>query len=184
MHASTVRLRGAVLALTLASAASLAGCGGARRPDGGEGLLPVGSAAPDLAAPDQRGETHRLAAERGHPVVVYFYPKDATPGCTKEACAFRDAWTKYQAAGVQVLGVSSDDQKSHEAFAKEQSLPFPILADPDHRWAGAFGVPLKLGMTARVSFLLDKEGKVAKVYPEVDPGVHAERVLADAQALK
>lgn len=171
-------------ALVLCTAIASAGCGAPRRPDGGTGLLTVGSATPDLRATDQHGATQSLAAERGHPVVVYFYPKDATPGCTKEACAFRDAWDRYKAAHVQVFGVSADGVASHADFAKEQKLPFPLLADPSHTWSAAFGVPTTLGMTKRVSFLLDKDGKVAKTYPDVDPGVHATAVLADATALK
>ena len=162
----------------------LASCGATTRPDGGSGLLPIGTTAPELSAIDQNGASHKLADERGHAVVVYFYPKDATPGCTKEACAFRDAWAKYKSANVQVFGVSGDDERSHEQFSKELSLPFPILADPEHRWSAAFGVSTTLGMDARVSFLLDKDGKVARVYPNVDPGVHASEVLADATALK
>jgi peroxiredoxin Q/BCP len=143
----------------------------------------VGSAVPDLSGPDQSGKVHRVAEERGHALVVYFYPKDGTPGCTREACAFRDAWDRYQKAGVQIFGVSADDQKSHEQFAKEQKLPFPIVADPSHAWSGAFGVSTKLGMDSRVSFLVDPSGKVAKVYPNVDPGLHADEVLKDAAAL-
>jgi peroxiredoxin Q/BCP len=171
---------GKVVALAIA----VTGCGGVKRPDGGTGLLPEGTATPDLRAKDQHGAERSLAAERGHPTVVYFYPKDATPGCTKEACAFRDAWSRFEAAHVQVFGVSSDDVGSHEKFAKEQKLPFPILADTSGAWASAFGVPKTLGMTKRVTFLLDKDGRVAKVYPEVDPGVHADAVLADAAALR
>jgi len=163
---------------------SLAGCGATRRPDGGEGLLAVGTDAPNLTAVDQNGKSHRLADEKGHPVIVYFYPKDGTPGCTKEACAFRDAWNKFTTANVQVFGVSEDDSKSHEEFAKEQKLPFPILADPNGEWLRAFGVPSRLGMASRVSFLIDANGKVAKVYPDVDPGVHADEVLKDATAAK
>ena len=163
---------------------SLAGCGATRRPDGGEGLLAIGADAPNLSAVDQNGKTHRLADEKGHPVVVYFYPKDGTPGCTKEACAFRDSWNKFTTANVQVFGVSEDDAKSHEEFAKEQKLPFPILADPSGEWLRAFGVPMRLGMASRVSFLIDANGKVAKVYPDVDPGVHADEVLKDATAAK
>lgn len=163
---------------------SIAGCGATRRPDGGEGLLAVGAEAPNLTALDQNGKSHRLADEKGHPVIVYFYPKDGTPGCTKEACAFRDAWDKFTAANVQVFGVSEDDAKSHEEFAKEQKLPFPILADPNGEWLRAFGVPSRLGMASRVSFLIDASGKVAKVYPDVDPGVHADEVLKDATAAK
>jgi thioredoxin-dependent peroxiredoxin len=177
-------LRLPVLSLTLALAlGGLAGCGSATRPDGGSGLLPVGSSVPDLSAPDQTGAVRRIEAERGHALVVYFYPKDGTPGCTKEACAFRDAWERYQKAGVQIFGVSSDDAKSHEQFAKEQHLPFPIVADPGHAWSTAFGVSTKLGMDSRVSFLLDGTGKVVRVYPNVDPGIHAEEVLKDAAAL-
>ncbi|MFT3770392.1 MAG: peroxiredoxin [Minicystis sp.] len=169
--------------VTVAAALALGGCSASARPDGGTGLLPAGKPAPDLAAPDQNGKTHRIAEERGHALIVYFYPKDNTPGCTKEACAFRDAWDRYQKAGVQVFGVSADDQKSHEAFAKEQKLPFPILADPAHAWSGAFGVGTKLGMTSRVSFLIDPAGQIAKVYPNVDPALHADEVLKDAAAL-
>jgi peroxiredoxin Q/BCP len=169
--------------LALALAFPLAGCGAAKRNDGGTGLLPSGSMAPDLAAPDQTGKVRRIAEEHGHPLVVYFYPKDGTPGCTKEACAFRDSWERYQKAGVQIFGVSADDQKSHEQFAKEQHLPFPIVADPAHAWSTAFGVTTKLGMDMRVSFLIDGGGKVAKVYPNVDPALHADEVLKDAAGL-
>jgi peroxiredoxin Q/BCP len=180
---SHVAVAVAVAALALASVLG-AGCGAVKRPDGGTGLLGVGATPPDLHASDQDGAARSLSAERGHPVVVYFYPKDATPGCTKEACAFRDAWARYQAAHVQVFGVSADSVASHAEFAKAERLPFPILADPEHTWSAAFGVPTTLGMNKRVSFLLDKDGKVAKVYPDVDPGVHADRVLGDAAALK
>jgi peroxiredoxin Q/BCP len=181
----TVR-RTAVLPLTVAVAlggvavAGLVCRGSTTRPDGGSGLLPVGALAPDLSAPDQTGAMRRIQGERGHALIVYFYPKDGTPGCTKEACAFRDVWARYQKAGVQIFGVSSDDAKSHEQFAKEQHLPFPIVSDPGHAWSSAFGVTTKLGMDARVSFLIDGFGKVARVYPDVDPGLHAEEVLKDA----
>ena len=164
-------------ALVLPALLALAGCGGSAN------LLAAGTAAPDLAAADQAGKMHRIADERGHALVVYFYPKDGTPGCTKEACAFRDAWERYQKAGVQIFGVSSDDAKSHEQFAKEQHLPFPIVADPAHAWSAAFGVSTKLGMDSRVSFLIDRSGKVARIYPDVDPGLHAEEVLKDAASL-
>jgi peroxiredoxin Q/BCP len=153
------------------------------RPDGGNGLLPVGAAAPDITGSDQHGKPRSLVAERGHPVVVYFYPKDGTPGCTAEACAFRDAWDRYAKAGVAIFGVSSDTEKSHAEFASEQKIPFPLLADIELRWAKAFGVRTTLGMTSRVSFLIGSDGKVAKVYRDVDPGVHADEVLRDATAL-
>lgn len=149
----------------------------------GKGMLAVGQSAPSLSAVDQHGQAHSLADYRGKPTVVYFYPKDATPGCTEEACAFRDIWDDYEEAGVSVLGVSTDDQKSKAAFAQKHALPFPILADPNGKWTDAFGVPTTLGMASRVTFLLDREGNVAKVYPDVDPGVHASEVLADAASL-
>lgn len=171
------------MAALFAGTPALVGCGATSRPDGGSGLLSGGSPAPDLSAPDQTGKVRRIADERGHPLVVYFYPKDGTPGCTKEACAFRDTWDRFRQAGVQIYGVSADDQKSHEQFAKEQRLPFPIVADPSHSWSAAFGVPTKMGMDMRVSFLIDPSGKVAKAYPNVDPGVHADEVLKDAAAL-
>ncbi|WP_437585639.1 peroxiredoxin [Sorangium sp. So ce1000] len=136
-----------------------------------------------MFAADQHGAIQRLSDQRGRAVVVYFYPKDGTPGCTEEACAFRDAWDRFTQANVQVLGVSSDTRESHEAFATEHRLPFPILVDTDHTWATAFGVPMRLGSTARVTFLVDPDGKIAKVYPDVDPGVHADEVLKDAAQL-
>jgi peroxiredoxin Q/BCP len=177
-------LRCLALAVVALSSVACSGCGAATRPDGGKGLLPVGAQVPNLAAPDQAGKPHHISDEHGHPLVVYFYPKDGTPGCTHEACAFRDAWDKYKTANVQVFGVSADNAKSHADFAKEQRLPFPILADPEHHWAEAFGVNTTLGMDSRVSFLVDKDGKVAKVYPDVDPAVHADQVLRDAAGLK
>lgn len=158
-------------------AASQAGCASSN-------LLAEGAAPPELTALDQHGEKQSIGAQKGKPLVVYFYPKDGTPGCTAEACAFRDAWSKYSEAGVMVFGVSADDVKSKEEFAKEEKLPFPVLADPDHVWADAFGVGNTLGMDHRVTFLLGRDGKVAKVYPEVDPGVHAGEVLVDAKKLK
>jgi peroxiredoxin Q/BCP len=132
---------------------------------------------------DQSGATRTLAAERGHPVVLYFYPRDATPGCTREACAFRDAWSRYQAAGAQVFGVSSDDVDSHRAFAAEHQLPFPLLADTEAHIADAYGVPHMGGFMQRVTFLIGADGKVARVFPSVDPGVHADEVLAAIAAL-
>ena len=147
-------------------------------------LLAVGAKPPEtLSAIDQTGKARSIGEQKGHPLVVYFYPRDGTPGCTEEACAFRDAWDKYTQAGVMVFGVSSDDRESKEEFAKEEKLPFPILADPEHRWAEAFGVGTTLGMMDRVTFLLDGSGAIAKVYPDVDPGVHATDVLADAKRL-
>jgi peroxiredoxin Q/BCP len=139
----------------------------------------VGKPVPTLAAIDQRGQRIALSPPLERYTVVYFYPRDGTPGCTEEACAFRDVWALYQEAGVDVYGVSSDDAESHEAFAKEQALPFPLVADTDGTWAGAFGVSSFMGLYSRVSFLLAPPGRVAKVYENVDPGLHAREILAD-----
>jgi thioredoxin-dependent peroxiredoxin len=172
-------MRQAMFAVSLIAVAGSSGCSR----EGARAMLSAGSPVPSLQAVDQHGTSHALADYRGKPTVVYFYPKDGTPGCTKEACAFRDIWSEYEKANVAVLGVSTDDQKSKEAFAKENRLPFPILADPDAKWVEAFGVSSTLGMASRVTFLLGPDGNVAKVYPDVDPGVHAAEVLADATAL-
>jgi peroxiredoxin Q/BCP len=147
------------------------------------GLLPPGSGVPDLSGVDQEGKVQRLSEARGHPVVVYFYPRDATPGCTREACAFRDVWEKYQAASVRLFGVSRDPQGSHARFAEEHRLPFPLIADTEATWAKAFGVPTTLGRFARVSFVVGPDGKVVKAYPNVDPGIHAMQVLEDIRRL-
>ena len=167
----------ALLALTLVA------CGGVKRPDGGAGLLPVGSAAPDVAATDAEKHEVKLSSMRGKPVVVYFYPADGTPGCTKEACAFRDAWSRYEKANVAIIGVSSNSAERHAKFQREEKLPFPLVADESGSVGAAYGVSKKLWGYDRVSFLIDREGKVAKVWPSVDPGVHADEVLAEATRL-
>jgi peroxiredoxin Q/BCP len=170
-----------VLGIGAASIAllGLAGCG---RAHATHTTLAVGQPAPDLSF-EYQGKERRLRDTAGHLTLVYFYPKDGTPGCTKEACAIRDVWNRFEARGIGVLGVSRDDARSHERFAKEHRLPFPLVADADGRWATAFGVPNRNGKSARVSFLLDRQGTVAKVYPDVDPGVHANEVLRDAEKL-
>jgi peroxiredoxin Q/BCP len=143
----------------------------------------IGAEAPDLTQTAHNGEVIELR-KLGRPAIVYFYPKDETPGCTAEACAFRDAWDRYDAEGVAVIGVSADSNESHREFAEEHELPFPLIADEELQWAHAFGVETTMGMTHRVSFLLDRDGRIAKVYPKVDPGVHAEEILDDVAALK
>ncbi len=115
-----------------------------------------------------------------HVVVLFFYPKDNTAVCTKEACAFRDAWKRYEQANVAIIGVSNDTTKSHEKFQREEHLPFPLAADESGAIAAAYGVKKNLWGYDRVSFLIDREGKVAHVWPSVDPGVHADEVLAEA----
>jgi peroxiredoxin Q/BCP len=168
--------------ILLALALGLAACGGSKAHTDHPKLLGAGAEVPALVRVDQNGQVVSL---RGGPAtLLYFYPKDGTPGCTKEACAFRDAWTKYQNADLRVIGVSIDSEENHREFAKEHELPFPLIADPEHTWSDAFGVGRFLGTAdERVSFLIDKQGKVAKVYQDVDPGVHADQVLDDAKSL-
>jgi peroxiredoxin Q/BCP len=154
-----------------------------RRPDGQVGLLPVGAEAPDVEAVDVHGATTHLSSLRGQTVVVYFYPADATPGCTKEACAFRDTWDRLQHAHIGVIGVSSQSRESHLSFEKVHDLPFPLVADENGVAQRAYGVPKGLFGYSRVSFLVDPSGRIAKVWPDVDPAVHANDVLAAASAL-
>ena len=152
--------------------------------DANSNLLKVGSSVPLLDGIDQHGVNQSTASNGSQPLVVYFYPKDGTPGCTKEACAFRDVWSRFEQKGVRLLGVSRDDLMSHAKFAEEQRIPFALIADRDGSWAKAFGVPSNNGKSARVSFLFDQAGHLAHVYPNVDPGVHANEVLKDVEALK
>jgi peroxiredoxin Q/BCP len=174
-----------VLLAAAAAFAFVAACSSTpRRPDGQVGLLPVGSEAPDVDAVDSAGATTHLASLRGQAVVVYFYPADGTPGCTKEACAFRDAWDRLQRAHVAVIGVSSQSRESHAAFEKAQHLPFPLVADENGTVQRAYGVSKGLFGYSRVSFLVDAGGRIAKVWPDVDPAVHADEVLAAASALQ
>lgn len=147
-------------------------------------LLAAGTAAPDFSLPDQSGETRTLAAERGNPVVLYFYPRDATPGCTVEACAFRDAWARYEEVGVRLFGVSTDDVDSHRAFADEHELPFPLLADTEGTLADSYGVAHDGGFARRVTFLIGPDGTVRHVFDRVDPAVHADEVLAQVAAMQ
>jgi thioredoxin-dependent peroxiredoxin len=143
----------------------------------------AGATVGSLRAFDGGGVLHELDATRGSPVVVFFYPRDETPGCTTEACAFRDRWTQFTDRGVKLFGVSGGTRAGKAAFAEKQSLPFPLLVDDDLSWAKAFGVRVVFGVPERISFLLDREGRVVRVYPDVDPAVHAERVLADVDNL-
>lgn len=143
-------------------------------------LLAVGSVAPDFIAPDETGADRSLAGFRGNTVVLYFYPRDATPGCTVEACAFRDAWDRYASQGITVLGVSVDDVASHRAFQQEHELPFPLLADTDHAITDAYGARATSGDTIysrRVTYVIGPDGVITHVFGDVDPGVHADEVL-------
>ena len=139
--------------------------------------------APDVSLPDDTGAQRELANERGKWVVLYFYPKDDTSGCTKEACEIRDSWKALQDAGVVVYGVSTDDNTSHTAFAQKYHLPFQLLPDNDGVITKAYGVPTHLGMAKRVTFIIDRQGKIAKVFPDVNPAGHAAEILAAVSAL-
>jgi peroxiredoxin Q/BCP len=147
----------------------------------------VGQPAPDFRLQDQNGQWQTLAQYRGQRVVLYFYPKDETPGCTTEACTFRDDLLKFHALGVQVLGVSLDDTDSHARFAAKYHLPFPLLADTSHTVAARYGVLTSfLGLfhyARRETFLIDPDGRIARHYRDVDPKANSGQVLSDLKGL-
>ncbi|OGI22194.1 MAG: peroxiredoxin [Candidatus Moranbacteria bacterium RIFCSPHIGHO2_01_FULL_55_24] len=154
-------------------------------------MLKAKTVAPNFTLPDQDGKEHTLKEYRGKYVILYFYPKDDTPGCTKEACAFRDGFAKFKRAGISILGVSVDSAKKHAKFAEKYSLPFTLLADEGKEVVNLYGVWGKkkfMGReymgTNRVSYLIDPKGKIAKVYVDVLPDEHADEVLADVKSLK
>jgi thioredoxin-dependent peroxiredoxin len=142
-------------------------------------MLAEGDPAPDFTLGSDSGEEVTLSSFRGKPVVLYFYPKDDTPGCTRQACGIRDAWGEFQRAGAEVLGISADSQASHERFKEKYSLPFTLLADPEHLLAEPYGVG-KEGKRSyeRSTFVIDAEGNVAKIMRRVSPDSHADDVLA------
>ena len=143
-----------------------------------------GDTAPDFTTRDASGNDVKLSDFRGQKVVLYFYPKDDTPGCTKEACSFRDAHAVYEAKGIKVLGVSLDDEKSHQKFAAKYNLPFTLLADTDHSLSDAYGVygeknfagKKYMGVT-RKTFLIDEEGRIKKVFDKVNVEQHSDEVM-------
>jgi peroxiredoxin Q/BCP len=144
--------------------------------------LAEGDAAPDVTLPLQDGGTTTLAALRGKPVAVYFYPKDDTPGCTVEAQGIRDAWADFEREGVVVLGVSTQDAASHKSFAEKHHLPFKLVVDPRGDVAQAFGVPLTVGLAARQTFLIGKDGRIKKIWRDVNPVGHARELLETAKS--
>lgn len=152
--------------------------------------LEEGSKAPAFTLKDQHGKSVKLSDFKGHPVVVYFYPKDDTPGCTKEACAFRDQQTDLQQLGAVVLGISPDDSASHGKFATKYDLNFPLLADTEHQVAEKFGAWREKNMYGKVSlgiqrstFLIDATGKVAKIWKRVQVDGHDQQVLTALREL-
>lgn len=152
--------------------------------------LKTGDAAPAFALSDQNGATHRLSDYAGKWVLIYFYPKDDTPGCTKEACAFRDNFPAFRKLNIDVIGISADSVKSHDKFVKKYDLPFTLLSDQDKSIVeqyGVWGEKKFMGRsflgTHRTSFLIDPQGKIAKVYQKVKPEAHAEEVLNDLKII-
>jgi peroxiredoxin Q/BCP len=146
----------------------------------------TGDPAPEFELSDQNGQLHSLEDYRDQWVVLYFYPKDETPGCTTEACEFRDNIFAYRDLNAQILGVSLDDVESHKAFAENHGLPFPLLADVDGDAATAYGVKTRMvGMTVakRQTFIIGPDGTIAKHYEKVKPAEHSDEVLADLKKL-
>lgn len=153
--------------------------------------LESGETAPDFTAPTQDGSTLSLSDYRGQWVALYFYPKDDTPGCTKQACNLRDGIGTLEDEGVAVVGVSEDDVDSHEAFAEKYDLPFPIVADPDHDVLDAYGVYGERSMygntfmgTARTTYLIDPDGVIRHVFKRPKTGDHTAEILSKLDGLK
>ena len=147
----------------------------------------IGASAPGFSLPDQNGAPRRLAEWRGRWVVLYFYPKDDTPGCTTEACSFRDDISLLTALGAQVVGISVDDTLSHKAFAEKYQLPFPLLSDTTAEVARQYGALsdwVVVKMAKRYTFLVDPAGRIAKVYLSVDTSRHSTEIVADLKVLQ
>ncbi len=151
------------------------------------GELPeVGKPAPDFNLSDQNGKSHSLHDFQGKYLVLYFYPKDDTPGCTQEACAFRDDLNQLTEMGAEVVGISVDDSESHAEFAKKYHLPFPLLADKDGKVAASYGALMNLGfmkLARRFTFLIDPQGNINKVYLSVETSRHSKDIITDLKSL-
>jgi peroxiredoxin Q/BCP len=154
-------------------------------------MLAIGTTAPAFTLLDQDSVEHSLAQYAGQWVLLYFYPKDDTPGCTKEACMIAEVYDEFAALGVKVIGVSKDSPKSHKKFAEKYHLPFTLLADESTEMIQAYEAWEEKSMygkkymgTSRISYLIDPDGKIAKVYPKVDPASHAGELLADLRTLQ
>jgi len=176
----TSRLRRALCLLLPGSAALRAGAAQAAVPEPGQ-------PAPDFELPDQQGKTRKLADWRGKWLVLYFYPKDDTPGCTEEACTFRDDWLQLQAQGAEVVGISVDSSASHAAFAQKYKLPFPLLADIQGEVAARYGTLsdwLVFKFAKRYTFVIDPQGRIAKAYRSVDTARHSAEIAADLRQLQ
>lgn len=150
-------------------------------------VLNTGDPAPDFELRDQHGDIHRLADSRGHWTVLYFYPRDDTPACTTEACAFRDGTETFRRMEVELLGISTDSLESHAAFVRKYNLPFPLLSDPDGATARAYGAYRNLGIlrfARRQTFLVDPTGRLARIYRRVDARHHGAQVISDLKDLR
>ena len=145
----------------------------------------VGKPATNFTLKDQDGKDHKLSEWQGQWVLLYFYPKDDTPGCTVEACTFRDGFENFEKIKAKVVGVSMDDVKSHKAFSEKHNLPFTLLADPDGNVTRLYDVKMPVAnMAQRKSFLIDPEGKLVKIYENVVPAEHPAEVLKDLETLQ
>ena len=147
-------------------------------------MLTQGTTAPDFKLADQNGEMHSLSQYKGRYVLIYFYPKDDTPGCTTEACTIRDLYTDFESNNVKVLGISADTSTSHKKFSDKYNLPFTLLADTEKAVIKAYDAnKIPLG-TKRISYLIAPDGTIAKTYPKVTPADHGAEILKDIYALK
>jgi peroxiredoxin Q/BCP len=142
-------------------------------------VVEEGKPAPDFELESDSGETVKLSDLRGQPVVLYFYPKDDTPGCTRQASGIRDAYDEFERAGAKVFGISADTQASHERFKSKYALPFTLLADPEHKLGEPYGVAQEgKNSYERSTFVIDADGNVSRILRRVDPDSHADEVLA------
>lgn len=146
-------------------------------------MLEETTLAPDFTLQNEHNEAISLSAYKDHWVLLYFYPKDDTPGCTTEACAFRDNFPLYEDVGIAVIGISKDSPESHQTFKEKYNLPFTLLSDKDGTIAKQYGADGLLG-TKRISYLIAPDGTIAKAYAKVSPATHAEEVLNDLKALQ
>lgn len=151
-------------------------------------VLSKGMKAPEFELKDSEGNIHHLSDYKGQTIVIYFYPKDDTPGCTKEACSFRDSYADFREAGVEVIGISPDTVNSHTKFANKYDLPFTLLADPEHEVCEAFGVwGLKKSFgreyegVYRTTFIIGPEGEIKRVFENVKPSDHSQEVLEEVK---
>jgi peroxiredoxin Q/BCP len=155
-----------------------------------ETTLKVGAKAPAFGLKDAKGDTVKLSDFKGQKVVLYFYPKDDTPGCTKEACGFRDEFAQLKKRSVVVLGISTDSQKAHQKFTDKYLLPFTLLSDPEHEVIEKYGAWVEKSLygrkymgIARITYIIDEAGKIAHAFPKVKPDSHAAEVIAAIDAM-